>query len=107
MVPVLTRAGTNNRFLTISLPLDTRYRNLNHQPRKTRVRDEKVRTPSQNEDRELPVFRELNRVDDGFFRGRFDQVPCRAANAERCQWRKRHILLDECFHRGFSLTLWP
>jgi hypothetical protein len=26
---------------------------------------------------------------------------------ERRQGRKGHVLLDECFHRGFSLTLWP
>src|SRR6516164_2156725 len=49
----------------------------------------------------------MNRLEDIVFGRSFDEISCRPADAEGRQGRKGHVLLDECFHRRFSLTLWP
>src|SRR5436190_6231872 len=47
----------------------------------------------------------MNRFQDGFFIRRIDEVPRGTANAKRCEGSERDVLVDECFHRVFSLTL--
>ena len=49
----------------------------------------------------------MDRIENGFFIRCIDEVPCWTAYPECCERSERNILVEQCFHRVFSLTLSP
>src|SRR5207249_4862254 len=63
-----------------------------------------VRAAAQHEHRQIFFFCPVNRIENRGLIRRIDEVTCRTANPESREGSELDVLVDECFHGGFSLT---
>src|SRR5262249_17443974 len=64
-----------------------------------------VRTTAQDKHPHVFLSCPVNGFANCLFVLRLDEIARRAADTKSCEGSEGDVLLDECFHRGFSLTL--
>jgi precorrin-6B methylase 2 len=97
----------HNSFPVPRGPFDATDPDLNDKPGETGIRDQEVGAAAEYEQRQILLFCPVDGFENGLFVRGIYKIARGTTDAEGCQGSQGDVLVDECFHRGFSLTLRP